>query len=233
MDWNVAVELAEPAVAEERATELLEFFDGYHPAVSAGYRNRPSVTITLPAENLRQALTTAVALVEAAGGSPVYVEVMTTDEFDVRAGFVPVPKLTSASDAGEYLGVSRVRVNQMIDEGRFPSAQKVGNTYVIPTEAIWQNARLHTMIGWSNVNLKEEHIRQVVDPLLDALRLVGPLAAFNAALAVEREESVSSSLAHAWNEAERDALHAMAMLGYDVTGVRFTAQRTGTQLGSR
>ncbi len=39
-------------------------------------------------------------------------------------------KLLSVIEAAEKLGVSRIRVNQFIDEGRLP-AQKVGRSYVI------------------------------------------------------------------------------------------------------
>jgi excisionase family DNA binding protein len=38
--------------------------------------------------------------------------------------------LLSVIEAAEKLGVSRIRVNQFIDEGRLP-AQKVGRSYVI------------------------------------------------------------------------------------------------------
>jgi len=39
-------------------------------------------------------------------------------------------KLLSVIEAAEKLGVSRIRVNQFIDEGRLP-AQKIGRSYVI------------------------------------------------------------------------------------------------------
>ena len=233
-EWNVRLELVEDDLDDDRMVELLEAFADYHPSMANGYRNRARITLTLLAENLRQAISTALALAESAGGSrPLYLEAMLTDEFDTREGFTPVPALLSASDAGEYLGVSRVRVNQMIDEGRFPTAQKVGNTYVIPRDAVWQDAKLRTAIGWSGIDIRDEHLRQVIDPLLDALRLVGPMAAYNAHLAVERGESVSSSLADQWREAERDALHELAMLGYDTSTARLSADRATSRVGAR
>ncbi len=39
-------------------------------------------------------------------------------------------KLLSVIEVAEKLGVSRIRVNQLIDEGRLP-AQKIGRSYVI------------------------------------------------------------------------------------------------------
>lgn len=39
-------------------------------------------------------------------------------------------KLLSVIEAAEKLGVSRIRVNQLIDNGRLP-AQKIGRSYVI------------------------------------------------------------------------------------------------------
>lgn len=234
MEWNVTLELSEPEIDDDRADALMDSLADYHPAIGAGYRNRPRVTLTLLAESVRQAVGTAIALIESvAGTTPLYVEAQPTEDFDVRAGFVAIPSLVSASDAAEYLGVSRVRVNQMIDEGRFPTSQKVGNSYVIPADAVWQNARVHTMIGWAGVDIADEHVRQVVDPFIDSLRLVGPVAAYNASLAVERGELVSSSLADHWREAERDALNELALLGYDISNAKLSAQRTGSRVGSR
>lgn len=234
MIWNVTLELGESPVAEERADALMEALVDYHPAVGVGYRGSPSVTISLPAENLRQALSTAIVLIESAAGSPAtYAEAMPTSDFDEREGFLSIPGLLSASAAGEYLGVSRVRVNQMIDEGRFPTAQKVGNGYVIPTDEVWHDARLHTMIGWSGIDIAEEHRRQVIDPLLDALRIVGPIAAYRAARAKANGEIVANVLTEAWQDAERDALQELAMLGYETNGVTFNADRTRVLIGAR
>ncbi len=232
-EWNVLFELVEDDLNDDRVVELMDALGDYHPAIANGYRNRARATVTLLAENLRQAMSTALALAESAGGSlPLYVEAMLTDEVDTREGFTPVPALLSASDAGEYLGVSRVRVNQMIDEGRFPTAQKVGNNYVIPRDAVWQDAKLRTVIGWSGIDIRDEHRRQVIDPLLDALRLVGPVAAYNAHLAVERGEVTASSLADHWREAERDALNELALLGYDTSAGSLRAERLSSRTGS-
>ncbi|SDP33616.1 DNA binding domain-containing protein, excisionase family [Nakamurella panacisegetis] len=106
--------------------------------MSRSDRGRVEVIITLPADTLRQAITTALPLLEQAGDVPVIsLEVMTTDEFDTRNGIDPIPDLVSVSGAAELLGVTRTRVQQLIDEGKLPGSM-VGRTYVIPRAAVFK-----------------------------------------------------------------------------------------------
>lgn len=117
----------------DRITAELEEF---MPALGNSARGFRSVSITAPGETLRQAVTAAVAVVEAALGAPAIVcEAMTEDEFDVRQGWAPVPELVSVSQAAELLGVSRQRVLQRISERTLPATQ-VGRDYVIPRSAV-------------------------------------------------------------------------------------------------
>ena len=109
----------------------------YHPAVWTSPRGWLSVTITVPAENLRQAAATALAVVEQAAGAPaVSIDVMATDEFDARAGFVPVPDLVGTSEAAEILGVSRQRVLQLARSGALPASPVGGKALAFPRSAV-------------------------------------------------------------------------------------------------
>lgn len=47
-----------------------------------------------------------------------------------------VEKLYSTTEAAEVLGISARRVAVLCVEGRFPGAQKIGNTWAIPESAI-------------------------------------------------------------------------------------------------
>ncbi|MGC8025595.1 hypothetical protein ACP3WI_24755, partial [Salmonella enterica] len=79
------------------------------------------ITITLPAESLRQASTVALTVTAdatPADAQPVACQVMTTHEFDKSSGILDMPgDLLSVSEAAEALGVSRQAVLKRIDHG--------------------------------------------------------------------------------------------------------------------
>lgn len=116
---------------------LIDALQGYHPSLSDGpRRGQVGAIISLPAENLRQAISTALAVVEAAVGGPVTaIEVMTSEDFDRRHGFAPLPELVSITEAAKQLGVSRQAVHQRVESGSLPG-QKVGTTWVIQASAL-------------------------------------------------------------------------------------------------
>ena len=87
-------------------------------------------------DTMRQALTIAGSLVEAAfQANVIAIEAMTDHELDIRQGWTTVPDLVSFSQAAELLGISRQRVLQRIGEHSLP-ATRVGRDYVIPRSAV-------------------------------------------------------------------------------------------------
>lgn len=56
---------------------------------------------------------------------------MTEEKHEWQAG-----DLLSVAQAAEYLGLTRQRVNQLIDQERIVGAQKVGEYWVVPFEAL-------------------------------------------------------------------------------------------------
>ncbi len=95
-----------------------------------------AATITLPAESLGQSVAAALPIIAAAyGADAIACDVTTEAEYDLRAGFVPLPELVSVSEAAELLGVSRQRVLQRITERSLP-ATRVGRDWVIPRAAV-------------------------------------------------------------------------------------------------
>lgn len=141
MLYNAIVEIATKAKPEAVADDLMDGLEEYHPAVGTSLLGRPEVTITLPAESLRQALATALAVVENAAGKPAQsVEVMPTDDFDRRNGLEPMPELVSVTESAAMLGVSRQRVLQLVESSTIP-AFKVGSTMVLQRAAVEARAR--------------------------------------------------------------------------------------------
>jgi excisionase family DNA binding protein len=115
---------------------VLERLQDYHASLGTSPRGWLSALVSLPAESVAQAASTAAAVVsQAIGADVVAIEAMTAAEFDQREGFEKIPDLVGASDAAQLLGVSRQAVQQMTEDGRLPST-RVGNALAIPRAAV-------------------------------------------------------------------------------------------------
>lgn len=136
--FNVRVELADRS--EQGDEDLIDALAGYSAAVSRSPRGWVEINFSCPAQDLRQAISTGLAIIAAATDHQVVVlEAMSTAEFDARIGFDPVPELLSVTQTAELLEVSRQRVLQMVDEGKLPGAL-IGKSNVIPRAAVAQLA---------------------------------------------------------------------------------------------
>ncbi|MCR6647814.1 MAG: helix-turn-helix domain-containing protein [Cellulomonas sp.] len=137
--YNARVDLDRPAPAghdDEWTDHVLAELAGHSAAVSRALDGRTAIDLTLPADSLRQAVTTALALVtHAAAAEPIGVEVITTAAFDRRHGAEPVGQLLSVTEAASALGVSRQAVLQRIEAGSLP-ASRVGNAWAIAASAV-------------------------------------------------------------------------------------------------
>lgn len=145
--YNATVEL-DTAHTDRNSDDLVDALagHGYSPAAGTSPFGRLELVITLPADSVRQAAVTALAIVEQAAGVPARsVEVLTTADFDRRHGLDPVPDLVGVTEAAQLLGVSRQRVLQMVEEGKLP-AQRVGEkqTVVLSRAAVEQAAASRT-----------------------------------------------------------------------------------------
>lgn len=128
MEYNARIEYQTREDIDDR---LLDALADYHPATGRAPRGWVEAIITLPAENLRQAATTALAVAEAAHVAPLLaVEVLPTAEFDARHGLTPLPDLVSVTEAALLLGVSRQAVLQRLERGTL-AGSKVGDTWVV------------------------------------------------------------------------------------------------------
>lgn len=136
--YNATIDVARKATKDDSdlVDQVIDKLASYHPAIGGTPRGWLSAIISLPAESLAQASSTALAVVEAAFGAPaVSLEVMTSAEFDIRQGWEPTPDLVSVAEAAELLGVSRQRVLQRIEAKTLPATQ-VGKSWVIPRSAV-------------------------------------------------------------------------------------------------
>lgn len=120
VDWRNGYEPAQVSV-----DEWMEQLAEYHPAMAWNDHQDASwpmsVTLTLDASSLRQAVQTAVRLIEdTTQAKPTGVEVLTTHEFDQRSAAPWIPPLVGLADVGRMLGVSRQRAAQLAERNDFP-----------------------------------------------------------------------------------------------------------------
>lgn len=136
-DYNATIELGTRADDSTLADVLIDALPEYGPAVGRAERGWVTLHITFPATGLRQAFTTALALVEGATDVPIVaVEVLPTEEFDARNGLLPAPPETvGVPEAAELLGVSAQAVRQRITSGSLP-ARRVGRDWRIQRAAV-------------------------------------------------------------------------------------------------
>lgn len=127
--------LRDPQTALETIVEQLTT---YSPAVGFTPRGWLSIRMTFPAASVEQAANTARAIAAEAvaaldaGASIVRLEAMTEAEFDAREGFVHVPDLLGLTEAADILGISPQRARQMVDEGKFSTARRIGErTWIV------------------------------------------------------------------------------------------------------
>jgi len=218
--FNLIAELNEKRVTEDRADELVTALEGYSPSVSPGTAGRPHITISLPADTLRQAFTSGLAVIESAAGSPATaVEVLPTADFDSRNGLEPVPELLSVTQVAAALGQSRQAVLKAIDAGRFLSATRVGDTWAISLsevetrKATIQHERERVPFWYTGVDLTDEQRRIVFDPMYDSLRIVGTVDAYKAYIDMHNGKDHNAHFANIWKTAVDDAHMAIAQLG--------------------
>lgn len=134
--YNARLELA-AALDAAAAEQLLDALPDHHAAVGRSPFGRAEVILTLPAESVRQAATTALALVADAGGDVIALEVLTTADFDRRLGVDVghIPELVSVTEAAAALGVTRQAVLQRIESGSLP-ATRIGTAWAVPRSAV-------------------------------------------------------------------------------------------------
>lgn len=134
--YNAVIETSTTTITEDQLDDALDKLVAYHASVSVSARGYAGARISLPAETLVQATTTAAAVVQAAlGGEVIAAEVMTEAEFLAREGWAPMPEVVSTSEAADILGVSRQRVLERIRDKSLP-ATRVGREYVIQRDAV-------------------------------------------------------------------------------------------------
>ena len=113
--------------------DVLPGLDDYAPRASADAGGAARVTITVPADNLGQAIRTAEAVF--APYRPAGLEVIPAGLAERRRAGVEVPELLSVTEAADRLGVTRQAVLQRVEAGTL-AATRIGSAWAIPAATL-------------------------------------------------------------------------------------------------
>jgi len=141
--YNALLEYAGVTLTEPMIDHLIDELADFHASIGQSAENRLSIRMTFPAETLPQAFRIGTGVVEQslarweASLAPILevAEVMTEKEFDRREGWDHIPDLVNAAEAADILGVTRQRMFQLIEVGRFVSVQRIGERTVVLSRA--------------------------------------------------------------------------------------------------
>lgn len=136
--YNVVAELDAPFKAES-VDQLLAPIADHAGAAGRSELGRTEVVFTLPADSVRQATTTALALLETYPWPVLSLRVLTTADFDRLTDALDVPPLLSVTEATTVLGISRQGVLDLIKNRALP-ATRVGNAWVLRESAVQDRA---------------------------------------------------------------------------------------------
>ncbi|WP_137725652.1 helix-turn-helix domain-containing protein [Prescottella subtropica] len=137
--YNIVAEL-DAEFTEDTADALLEPIADHSGAAGRSELGRTEVVFTIPADSIRQATTTALAILDTYPWPLLSLRVLTTDDFDRLVDALDVPPLLSVAEAADALGVSRQGVLKAIRAHTLP-ATRVGTVWVLRESVVADRAR--------------------------------------------------------------------------------------------
>ena len=147
--YSVLLEYTGVTLTKALADFLMDDLESLHVGVGSSPTGRLSVRMTFPAETVEQAFRVGTAIVEKAVArwnadltpSLEVAEILTEAEFDRREGWAHIPDLIGVPEAADILGVSRQRVLQLVESGRFASVQRIGERTSVLSRAEVESMR--------------------------------------------------------------------------------------------
>lgn len=134
IEYAVRVELDHRGVSNDDVDRIHERLDDWAVSISENLAGYLELTITVPANSLRQATNTALSLT-AEIGTPTGVHATTEKLRDERDQVEPLPDLVSVPEAAEILGYTRQNVLHLIETGQL-AATKPARDYIIVKGAL-------------------------------------------------------------------------------------------------
>lgn len=140
-EYVVRVELDRRGVCDDDVDHIHDQLGEWGVSASENLAGFLEVTLTVPGNDLRQAVRTAVTLAAQLGlGEPIATHGASEALVLQRDGLVLLPALVSVPHAAEVLGCTRQNVIYLIETGKLP-ATKVSRDYIILEAALAQLSR--------------------------------------------------------------------------------------------
>lgn len=136
-EYVVQVELDSRDLKPEDVDAIHTSLGEWNVSASENLAGYIELTLTIPAERLRQAIDTAL-LAAVEFGTPTAAYGITEALARQREGMYPLPELVSVPEAAEILKVSRQYVLKLITDGKLPATQ-VARDYVIVKAALGEH----------------------------------------------------------------------------------------------
>lgn len=143
--YNVVAEI-DTAFDSDAVDELLDPIADHGGAVGRSELGRTEVVFTLPADSVRQATSTALALLDQYPSALLSLRVLTTEDFDRLTDGYELPALVSVTEAAALLGISRQGVLKAIDTHKIP-AIRVGDTWALRKAAVQSRVPHRLFLG--------------------------------------------------------------------------------------
>ena len=124
--------------------EVLNWLDelvDWNPSLTTSLDRSMQVILEVPAETLRQACATALAIITSVNLTARSIQISTAQDWQARLSWHPIPELLSFHETAAMLGVSAQRVQQLAASGRLPALRVGSNRWAIPRPAVEQYRR--------------------------------------------------------------------------------------------
>ncbi|MBW3084203.1 hypothetical protein KEM60_00389 [Austwickia sp. TVS 96-490-7B] len=132
--YRVEVELDRRFPDDDEIDTIMDRLHEFDGTIGSNPGAGPVMSMFVPAESARQAVVMGESIAREFGEA-VSIEALRADLWEKREGWEPIPELMSVTEVAEDLGVSRQRVQVMIDTGKVP-AKKVGKTWVVAKSSL-------------------------------------------------------------------------------------------------
>ncbi|MBF6332464.1 helix-turn-helix domain-containing protein [Nocardia transvalensis] len=132
-EYNVVAELGLP---EHDHADLVAEFADFHPVVGRSLLGRTELIFTVHAASVWAATQVGHALLARRHADAIVsLQVLATADFDRLVELEVLPPLMSVTEAADQLGVTRTRVQQLLDSGAL-AGRKAGATWVILASSV-------------------------------------------------------------------------------------------------
>lgn len=135
MHFVVLIETTERIHTDTDIDQVMDTLADFSVAIGDADAAGSEITVTVPADDLEQAVRLALSLVRPLA-TPLAVDALPEEVRDAREGWTPVPDLVDVAGAAQILSMTPQWVRQLIDAGTLPATTAGTRATVLPRSAV-------------------------------------------------------------------------------------------------